>query len=369
MNILFVIPVTGTGGIEKLVIEWIKLLKNKPNFNCEILALRNGLNPAFNKLEVDIHFIYIDSKRLLKSYNSLIEFFKVHNDYDVVHSNVSFSNGLVVKAASKAGIKKRISHIHLNTRNRCSNILSQLYMNCFCYLGVKLALRNSTGYFACSIESGKFFFGKEFFDKNGKVINNGICIDAFTFNSVYRTVLRKEYNLTGVVFMHIGRFEIEKNHLFLLDVFYEFTKKNINSKMLLFGEGKLKAELQNKINDYNLQDNVIFMGFRNDVNKFFSCADIMIFPSLLEGFPITFVEAQTSGLPIVSSDNITEEVAITNLIEFVSINDSIKKWVQVSERFLLKKIERKGYSEYVSNSGYDISRIANELYVYYANVD
>ena len=73
-------------------------------------------------------------------------------------------------------------------------------------------------------------------------------------------------------------------------------------------------------------NDVLFIGFSNNVSSLLSSMDVFLFPSIHEGLPIALLEAQANGLPCIASDQITKDVKISNHLEFMSLNQSISDW-------------------------------------------
>ena len=160
-----------------------------------------------------------------------------------------------------------------------------------------------------------------------------------------------------MVYGHIGRFNIQKNHMFLLDVFNEIYKKNRNSVLLLIGDGELKNDILNKINTLKLNDSVFLLGLQDNVSNYLMAMDKFIFPSLFEGMPNVIIEAQASGLPCYISNTITKEANITGLVKYIGLNDSSKEWASI---ILKDKINlREDYRKEFIDNNYDIERIVN----------
>lgn len=179
--------------------------------------------------------------------------------------------------------------------------------------------------FACSELAGRYLFGNKAFDRGKvKIIHNAIDIEKFKFDEVARKKLRKEFGIkdSTVVIGHVGRFVQQKNHTFLVDVFNEYHKKNLDSKLLLVGSGPLEDEIKKKVERLGFKDSVLFLGQRDDINKLYSVMDIFCLPSLYEGLPVVGVEAQAAGLPTIFSNRISEEVIVSSYAKIVSIQDT-----------------------------------------------
>ncbi|MCF0242276.1 MAG: glycosyltransferase, partial [Treponema sp.] len=127
--------------------------------------------------------------------------------------------------------------------------------------------------------------------------------------------------------LHIGRFVEQKNHSFLIDIFYNLLKEKKDAKLLLVGEGPLKTVIEKKVYALGIQNSVIFSGIRSDIPEIMNASDCFLFPSLFEGFGIVAIEAQVKIPRIVVSDVLPDVVSCSDAIHFVSLNDPIDKWV------------------------------------------
>lgn len=183
---------------------------------------------------------------------------------------------------------------------------------------------------APSTEAGEWLFGKQKM-ASGEVLlmHNGVEIDKFSFKPEIRDTLRKELSLDNkFVVGHVGRFNIQKNHAFLLDIFAAIAERRPDAVLMLVGQGELEHEIRNKVSALGLSERVLFMGVRSDVNRLMMAMDVFVFPSLYEGMPNTVIEAQATGLPCVISDTITKEAAITELVVYKSLHESVETWVE-----------------------------------------
>ena len=112
---------------------------------------------------------------------------------------------------------------------------------------------------------------------------------------------------------------------------------------------------------------MLFTGVRSDIPDLLQAIDIFLFPSLYEGLPVTLIEAQASGLKILASDTITNEVAITDNVEFMSLNKSAKAWADIIMKYS-DGYERKDTSQEILSASYDVKQIANELENFYIKI-
>jgi glycosyltransferase EpsF len=238
--------------------------------------------------------------------------------YDVVHSHLDwFMNSYVCLLAMFAGIKKRIAHHH------------QAYGNNLLYSLMRIPCKLfATHWLACGEAAAINGWGRGAL-KNGKVkvLPNAIDPERFRFSEAARREIRAKYGIADDDFVvgHVGRFYPQKNHKFLIDVFAELHKQRANARLLLLGDGPLQEHIKQKVESLSLANTVIFAGLQKDVASFYSAMDAFAFPSLWEGLPLTLVEAQYAGLPCIVSKNVTNDVAITDSIDFLPL-DGIGSW-------------------------------------------
>lgn len=130
----------------------------------------------------------------------------------------------------------------------------------------------------------------------------GINLEKFTVSSPSEIAnKRKELNIpdNNLVLLSIGELSDRKNHRVVIESLKLFS--SINITYLICGQGYLLEDLEDLVKDYKLEDNVKFLGFRNDINEICNAADIFIFPSIHEGLPVSVMEAMACGLPVVGS--------------------------------------------------------------------
>ncbi|SEC11351.1 glycosyltransferase family 1 protein [Paenibacillus sp. GP183] len=300
----------------------------------------------------------------IRSYiNEIDEFFNTHATYTIIHSHTPTFNLFIFPIAKKYGIKFRIAHSH---NSKYSDKLLKAIRNYFMLLPTNLI---ANVYLACSNKAGEFLFGKKAL-KEGKVhiINNAIDCERFKYNEIIRGRVRKELEIENqFVIGHIGRFSEQKNHTFLIDVFYEVLKKSKNALLLLVGDGDLQKSIMEKVNSLNIQDQVKFLGVRSDINNLMQAMDVFVMPSLFEGLPVVGVEAQASGLPCIISDNVTKEIKVAN-VQFLSLRSPISEWAERILEFNVKHF-RVDSTDDLRKAGFDIKQEAKKLKELYVKLE
>lgn len=202
-----------------------------------------------------------------------------------------------------------------------------------------------------------FMFGK---NSNVRLVNNGVDLDVFHYDTQERTKIRKEFALEDkIVVGHIGRYAEQKNHRYLLEVFKKIHEQHENTVLLAIGTGKLEDQIRSWIEELELQNCVILAGQRFDIPALLSAMDVFVFPSLHEGMPNTVIEAQATGLPCVIADTITQEADITGLVQYLPLTEKPETWANAALSVLTK--ERRCTKQDFIEHGYDIKSVAMEL--------
>lgn len=278
------------------------------------------------------------------------------NEYEIVHIHDAIFARFMYDIIKKAGIKQVIIHSHAT--NYSDRKLSGLRNSLLCHNIHKYA----DTLFACSNAAGRFMFSQcEFY-----VMNNAICIQKYQFSPQIRSYLRKKMNLLDCfVVGHVGAFVNQKNHVFLLDIFSEIIKKIPNSILLLAGDGPLFHEIKEKANVLGIQDRILFLGKRSDVDELYQVMDMFVLPSLFEGLPMVGVEAQCAGLPIVMSNEITTEACVGNCL-FIDLSENKEIWAEkIIDLYKKSKRNREEAVNAISLKGFDIAVETKKLEMKY----
>ena len=146
---------------------------------------------------------------------------------------------------------------------------------------------------------------------NTEVIRNGIDFNKFRNVEKTKEEIRRELNIPTDAYVvgQVGRFAYQKNPEFTVEVFNKLLKKKPNSYLLLIGRGKQEEDLRKQVNKLGIDNNVQILIGRDDIPSLLKAMDVFMFPSRFEGLGIVLIEAQVSGLPCVTSDNIPEDAS------------------------------------------------------------
>ncbi len=288
-------------------------------------------------------------------YKKAWNIFLSENTYKIIHGHQTSTAFIYLKVAKNKRIPIRIAH----SRNASKDSKIKIFTS-------KLARLYATDLFAVSRLAAISEFGNKNVKNNKvKIIKNGIPVGKFVFNQNNRMQLRKELNIkpNTLVLCHIGRFHPQKNHDFLIDIFSEVQKNKKDSLLLLIGEGKLKNNIEKKVKLLDLDKKILFLGSRNDIPNILSASDMLIFPSIYEGFPGVVLEAQASNLISIISSNITKEIVLLPTTFRLSLKSSSNYWAKIillNEKLINK---RKSILSELINSDFNVEKIA----IFYQN--
>ncbi len=100
----------------------------------------------------------------------------------------------------------------------------------------------------------------------------------------------------------VTRLMPSKGNQYLVEAVPEIVRRQPRARVFIVGEGELQGELQAQAEALGLGDRLVFVGFKRDVSEVLAALDVVVFPSLWEGTPLTAFEALAAGKPIVSTD-------------------------------------------------------------------
>lgn len=278
--------------------------------------------------------------------------------YDIVISHIGYTSFIPLLMAKLLGVKCRVAHSH--TSNRPEGRVKKAIRLFRAFLTKQVA----TDVCACGINSAIWTWGKRDYE-NGKtkILRNAIDTDRFKFSINKRLYYREELELDEktVGCVCVARLSAEKNQKFLVEVWDKLIANDRrNYKLFLIGNGDDEKEIRCLVREKGLEDYVIFLGARRDVSEMLSAFDLFLLPSIFEGVPLTLVEAQSNGLPVIASDNVPNEVNVTGLISFVPLN--VSKWKDMICGYnKVLDTQRSVYCEEVKNKHFDIDKEANHL--------
>lgn len=303
-----------------------------------------------------IYTIPFRSSGIIQYCKSIDTFFKEHvGEFNAVHIHTSSLSSLeILYFAKKYGIRKRIIHSH-------NTVQAGLIHNILHWLNKPWLHFLATDYLACSKVAANWLYRFSGVLKKAIIINNGIDLKLFEFNEDYRKEIRHKYDIAPdeIVIGHVGRFDVVKNHTFLIDIYESYLKLNPNSKLVCVGVGNMIECINEKVHQKGLVDKVIFAGLQKDIYKYLSAFDYFVFPSLYEGLPVALVEAQASGLMTICSDKVSSEVRLSEYLSQYELSRSADEWAKYINE--IKVLDRIQWVYQLEEYGYDINRTVKFL--------
>ena len=283
------------------------------------------------------------------------------NSYPVVHSWNSTMNLFPMKVAKRSGIPVRISEsLSMAHEGDWKTKIKKLLR--------PLSKRYATHYMSCGEDCGRWQFGDKLFD-SGKVdvFKTVINAEFNNFDLKLREKTRKQYSWEDkIVVGHIGRFTPQKNSVHLIEIFAAFAKKEPKAALCLIGDGELKEKMMSRIKELGIEDSVDYLGRKEDIQQFYNAMDCFLLPSLYEGLPVVGLEAQSCGLPVFFSTEITREAKACDLCHFIPLSASEEEWADKMLVIVKKNIPiRTGHSKDVVDAGFDSTSEALRLQRYY----
>ncbi len=369
MRILYFLETFGLGGIESFVVNVMEHSSHTPNeieccvgrkvtqvFDARLSSSGCALYDLGNDVDGFPGFRYRTAGRLFAD-------FLANHEYDVVqiHANHGVDYYLA-NTAKRAGSPCVVMHSHNTsvTRGMYKRLgheaFKAVYANCV------------DGYFACSEEAAKWLCPERAYRAGAyTIIPNGVDLERFAFSKSDRAAVKREFGVSGCkVIGHIGRFNYQKNHEFLIKVFAGIAERFDDAVLMLVGEGELEDAVRNQVNDLGLGGRVIFAGPRNDVANLLSAFDLMLFPSRFEGLSIALVEAQVSGVHIVASSSISEDTVLGQSLELLPLEESL--WVDVACDRLRCMEERQAKPPTESMKAYSIESSLEKMDLCYQEI-
>lgn len=362
IRILMVFTILNRGGAETMVMNYYRHIdRSKVQF--DFIVHREERGAFDDEIEALGGKIYrmmpLHPLTFGKYKKQIAEFFDEHPEYKIIHGHCSESGYFIYKEAHKRGVPMIIAHAH---STKAIFDIKWFFRTYF-----KHAMRKYiTHTFTCGNESAKWLVGNKL-SANAILQRNAIDTSKYIYSNDKAHIIRKLFNISENDFVvgHVGSFWKIKNHSFLIDIFNNLKEKHNKSKLILIGEGELKNDIIRKVNELNLQNDVLFLGTRNDVPDLLNVFNIFVFPSLGEGLSVAMLEAQCAGLRCVVSDTIPREVEKTDLISFLPLNKKADYWADEILKSHGKRYDRTGYHSIIAKAGYDIKENAEWLQNYY----
>ena len=236
----------------------------------------------------------------LKAYKELKKIIETE-EYDIIHCHTPVGGVLTRLAANK--MRKSGKTKILYTAHGFHFYKGSPFLNWAVYYPIEKLLSRRTD-MLITMNQEDYEVAKTFKANSAEYVN-GVGLDLSKYvvlstnekNNVREKLGLKENDIFAIT---VGNLIKRKNHSFLLKA----VKKAENERLHLFicGDGECYDELKNEADYLGINNNVHFLGFRNDVNQLCGAADLFLFSSVQEGLPVSVMEAMAVGLPVIAFD-------------------------------------------------------------------
>lgn len=332
----------------KIQFDFLATNMNDENYISEIKQLGGRVYEV--PAEYGNNFIYIKNK-----VHTIVK----QEKYIIVHYHATSQYVLSLVGLRQLGVEQIIVHSHSSTYS--DTFLKSIRNR---ILSIPMFFVNAKRV-AVSEEAGKGLF----YALDCNVIPNSIEVDRFAFSKEARKQIRSEFNLEEDTFIigNVGRYTIQKNQLFILDVFKKFlVDVNSNAQLFLIGNGPMEKQIKAKISILEIEEKVNLIDTKSDIERYYSAMDVFLFPSTYEGFGMVVIEAQANGLPVVMSNFVPELVQLDGVI-VKNLNDNVSKWVEALVTSRNQNKLRENGIVFVTKAGFDSKDVAKKWELMYQN--
>lgn len=331
-KVLIVLDSLRRGGIE-IAASGFQSLLDKDKYDCTFLFLRQAedYDKALHAQMLENGASVVVKPNNVSGYLEDYRFFKhflSDGDYDIVHSHLLFYNGLVMRAAYKAGVGKRIAHSHATQANCQQSLIRRVASSTYQCVMRHWLSRYATDLVGCSKKAGEYMCGERVFNKKGTVLANFVELEKYKFTPERRKEQREKLgiSLQELVVGHTGSVYWIKNQVFLVKVFAKVLERQPNSRLLLVGEERDDGEVRRLVQELNIADKVTLLGVRDDIPDILCAMDVFVFPSRFEALPIAPIEAQAASLACVASNGVPREIKATEPFTYLSLDAPQEQW-------------------------------------------
>ena len=284
-NVLFIVRTMGLGGTENVVLQLCEILSDKVN---KIVVCSSGGVHEKKLQEMGIkHYLIPDitSKNpmdMLKSCR-LIKSIIDKEQITIVHSHHRMAAFYAELVAPRSVVKVANAH---NTFTDKKELTQLAYRNTKVVAVGEMVKKNLIDYFEISKEQVC-------------VIHN--AVKPFDGKIVPVEILYKEHAKGNVLIGNIGRLSEQKGMTYFIEAAKITAKAHPEARFIIVGDGEEKEQLQAQVKVKGLQDKVLFLGYRNDIQNVMSQLDFVVLSSLWEGLPLTPIEAYSVGKTVIGT--------------------------------------------------------------------
>lgn len=297
IRLLFVIDSLGFGGAERQLVELVKGISRKGGYEIHLVSLmRSDQGYADIVASLGIEVLYFPRSYKYDVFGPLFLLIRYirENRIELVHTFMNMGSLFGVAAAKLTGRPVVCSAI----RDAKDTSSSEKYLKRILARLADIYVANSHAGFTNRFRKMRSHF---------QVVYNGVDFSRFKGNHCDQETLKAELGISG--FSHIvgmvGSLSRNKDQATLLRAAPKILELFPKTVFLLVGDGETMASLEGQVRAQSLEGNVLFAGFRNDVDRLYPLMDVCVLLTNshvhLEGIPNVLVEAMACGVPVVAS--------------------------------------------------------------------
>lgn len=352
IRILHVVHTMECGGIETLLMN---VYRNIDRNQIQFDFLVNGSNENYYTNEIlslGGRVLSVTPKRvsLKRNLQDTVSVMK-EGHYEIVHIHQDSMIAFAIWCAKKAGIYTIFTHAHTTSANGW-------YRKVLAQIARGYIIRNATEKFACSSAAARWIYGANVTDFI--LFKNAIDAKKFQYKYVYYHNSRLKFGIEDDQFVigTCGRLSVEKNQIFLVEIFAEIKRVKDNAKLILIGDGDEREHIYDRAVELGVIDDISFTGMVSNISYYYSMLDCFVLPSLFEGLPLAGVEAQAAGIPSFFSMGVTKEIKLIDNVYFLELDQGATAW---ATEIIDKVDEKKDTLKEIRSAGYDIEENAKFL--------
>ena len=337
LKILNVVQDFNAGGIQKLLLEYLRYFKGNPDIEYKVVVLESDRNSIFDiiakKENLNIDYLnchmsksshyYIRKISNYLCYNGRLSRYLKRNKPDIVHTH----NSRIFKRIIGC-IRKNINrYTWFHTLHSDPYAVSDTHIPFI----KELLCGDKLNVHAICLNNTQFEKAQARYNlKQCDILYNVVDLSKFIDKNYDKNEIRKDMNIPDNAYVvgAVGRLDPVKNYGFLVKVFSEVVKLNSDAMLVFVGDGGEKDSLVADAKKLGIIDKIRFLGIRSDVEKIYRMFDVFVSTSITEASPCVVLEAQYSGVKCVVSDAIPIESVCTDKVVKMSKNATIYEWAK-----------------------------------------
>ena len=363
-RIIHIITGLGSGGAEHMLYKLLKYSDKDKYYHEVISLLDEGIyGKKIEKLGIRVHCLKLNKKNLV---TSLIKAISISRNFDLIDTwlyHADLFGFIIGKVLLRKKLIWNVRHSNLDKQANKSTTLKIVKMNSIISRFVDCITYNSNKALENHIKFG-------YKNKNSVVIPNGFELDKFKFKFESRIKIREELGLKEdqKVIITVGRWDVQKDYYTLMKALSEVKEYNKDFKMIMCGTNLdySNKELTRLIDEYELKDNIILLGRREDIPDLLSAADIYVSSSLGESFSNSIGEAMACELPCIVTDVGDSKLIVGDTGQVVSPKDYIDLSKKILKYLLSSKLRVNGKQARIRiKKNYSISEVSLKFKLLY----